>query len=186
MTEIILAKYGEIALKGLNKSTFEAVLLKTVRRRLQGLDFELTKSQSTLYIKTSDAGQALERLEKIFGISTLCRAVSAEKDYDAIVRQTVESFGIQLKHAGTFKVEAKRADKTFPLNSPQICEKLGADLLMQFPNLTVDVKNPQVTVTVEIRDTHAFIHTQKIPGARGLPVGTGGHGMLMLSGGIDS
>ncbi|HHX57847.1 MAG TPA: tRNA 4-thiouridine(8) synthase ThiI, partial [Clostridiales bacterium] len=94
--------------------------------------------------------------------------------------------GDELAYARTFKVEAKRADKRFPMKTPEICRELGSEILEKYPHLKVDVKSPEITVTVEIRDTNAYIHSQKESGAGGLPVGTSGRAMLLLSGGIDS
>ena len=191
MAEIILAKYGEMALKGLNKNTFENVLFKNIRRRLKNIGkFSISKAQSTVYIEPEnedvDLDEAFTMMKKIFGISSLCRATTTEKNYDAIVAETMRYLGDELAYARTFKVEAKRADKSFPMKTPEICRELGGKILEQYPHLKVDVKNPEITVTVEIRDTNAYIHSQKENGAGGLPVGTSGRAMLLLSGGIDS
>ena len=191
MQEIILVKYGEMALKGLNKKTFEDVLLKNIKRRLKSLgSFDYAKAQSTIYIKplsdNADMDTAMERLGKVFGIAALCRAAACEKSFEAICERSVDYLEEVLSYAKTFKVTAKRADKSFPMKSPEICAQLGGILLERFPNLTVDVKEPEVTVTVEIRDTHAYIHAENLKGAGGLPVGTSGKAMLLLSGGIDS
>lgn len=191
MAEIILAKYGEMALKGLNKNTFENVLIKNIRRRLKNIGkFSISKAQSTVYIEPEnedvDLDEAFTMMKKIFGISSLCRATITEKDYDAIVAETMRYLGDELAYARTFKVEAKRADKRFPMKTPEICRELGGEILEKYPHLKVDVKSPEITVTVEIRDTNAYIHSQKESGAGGLPVGTSGRAMLLLSGGIDS
>lgn len=196
MREIILVKYGELALKGLNRSAFEDVLLRNIRRRLKSLgSFSYAKAQSTIYItpeaKTDiecDAllDAAMPRIHKIFGIAALCRALVCEKDFADIAARALPYLTPVLTAAHTFKVEAKRADKAFPMKSPQICAELGGVLLAAFPHLKVDVNTPEVTVTVEIRDTHAYIHAAKERGAGGLPVGTAGNAMLLLSGGIDS
>lgn len=189
--EIILAKYGEIALKGLNKKTFEDILLKNIRRRLRKVGaFYVTKAQSTVYIEPREDGQdidaALECVKKIFGIAAICKAKACEKNFDAIAELAGTYLEEELSCADTFKVTAKRADKSFPMKSPEICMELGGYLLEKFPHLTVDVHDPQVTVTVEIRDTHAYIHGESIKGAGGLPVGSSGRALLLLSGGIDS
>ena len=191
MKEILLAKYGEMALKGLNKKTFEDVLMKNVKRRLRSLGkFEYSSAQSTLYITPVDENIELsevsERVGKIFGIATYCRACVCEKDFNDIKEKSIEYLTDILSGAKTFKVNAKRADKSFPMNSPEICAELGGILLEKFPNLTVDVKNPEITVTVEIRDTNAYVHAENIKGAGGLPIGTSGKALLLLSGGIDS
>lgn len=191
MQEIILVKYGEMALKGLNKSTFENVLVKNIKRRIKSLGrFEITRAQSTIYIKPledcADVNEAAERLKKVFGIAALCKAAVCEKTFDSIKDTALDYLSDCLSYAKTFKVTAKRADKSFPMKSPEICRELGGILLSEFSHLKVDVNNPEITVTVEIRDTNAYIHAENIKGAGGLPVGTSGKAMLLLSGGIDS
>ena len=190
MKEIILAKYGEMALKGLNKNGFEDILLKNIRRRLKPLgSFTYAKAQSTIYITPGDdvlLEDAMERLEKIFGIAALCRALVCEKNFDSVAERAPEYLEEVLSAAHTFKVEAKRSDKAFPMKSPEICRELGGILLDRFPHLPVDVNHPEVIVTVEIRDTNAYVHADRRPGAGGLPVGCSGRALLLLSGGIDS
>lgn len=191
MKEIVLVKYGEMVLKGLNKRTFEDMLTKNIKRRLKSLGhFQLTSAQSTTYITPfdddTDLGEVVKRVGKIFGIAALCRACVCEKDFEDIKVKSVEYLDDILSNAKTFKVNAKRSDKAFPMKSPEICAELGGVLLEKYPNLTVDVKNPEVTVTVEVRDTNAYVHAENIKGAGGLPVGSSGKAMLLLSGGIDS
>lgn len=196
MREIVLLKYGELALKGLNRNSFEDVLLRSIRHRLKYIgNFEYAKGQSTIYITPcadTDAAcndlidAAMPRLKKVFGIAALCRALVCEKDFADIATRAIPYLQEVLPYAKTFKVEAKRADKAFPMKSPQICAELGGILLEAFPALTVDVHDPDITVTVEIRDTNAYIHAAKLKGAGGLPVGTAGNGLMLLSGGIDS
>ncbi|MDE5855170.1 MAG: tRNA 4-thiouridine(8) synthase ThiI [Ruminococcus sp.] len=191
MREIVLVKYGEMVLKGLNKRTFEDMLTKNIKRRLKSIGhFQLTSAQSTTYItpldEDIDLSEVVERVGKIFGIAALCRACVCEKDFEDVKLKSIEYLGDILSCAKTFKVNAKRSDKAFPMKSPEICAELGGVLLEKFPNLTVDVKNPEVTVTVEVRDTNAYVHAENIKGAGGLPVGSSGKAMLLLSGGIDS
>ncbi|MCQ2416927.1 MAG: tRNA 4-thiouridine(8) synthase ThiI [Oscillospiraceae bacterium] len=196
MKEIILVKYGEMALKGMNRSTFEDVLLRNIRFRLKKIGkFSYAKAQSTIYITPETESDeerdellnaAMLRLKKIFGIAALCRALTCEKDFQNIAERAVPYLQDTLTAAKTFKVEAKRADKAFPMKSPQICAELGGILLQNYPHLKVDVNHPDVTVTVEIRDVNAYVHAAKEKGAGGLPVGTAGNAMLLLSGGIDS
>ncbi|MDE5764400.1 MAG: tRNA 4-thiouridine(8) synthase ThiI [Ruminococcus sp.] len=191
MKEVVLVKFGEMVLKGLNKRTFEDMLRKNIKRRLRSLGkFELTTAQSTTYITPLDENIELEevvdRVGKIFGIAALCRACVCEKDFGDIAEKSVEYLNDILGNAKTFKVNAKRSDKAFPMKSPEICAELGGVLLERFPNLSVDVKNPDVTVTVEVRDTNAYVHAENIKGAGGLPVGSSGKALLLLSGGIDS
>ncbi|MBQ3138160.1 MAG: tRNA 4-thiouridine(8) synthase ThiI [Ruminococcus sp.] len=191
MKEIVLVKFGEMALKGLNKRSFEDMLKKNIKRRIKNLGkFELTSAQSTTYInpldENVDLGEVVDRVGKIFGIAALCRACVCEKEFGDISVKAVEYLEDVLSCARTFKVNAKRSDKAFAMKSPEICAELGGILLEKFPHLTVDVKNPEVTVTVEVRDTNAYVHAENIRGAGGLPVGCSGKAMLLLSGGIDS
>ena len=191
MKEIVLVKYGEMALKGLNKKSFEDMLTKNIKRRLKPLGkFQLTSAQSTTYItpldEDIDLNEVVEVVGKIFGIAALCRACVCEKNFEDICEKSYEYLEDVLGRAKTFKVNAKRSDKAFPMKSPEICMELGGRLLEKFPHLSVDVKNPEVTVTVEVRDENAFVHAENIKGAGGLPVGSSGKAMLLLSGGIDS
>lgn len=191
MKEIVLVKYGEMALKGLNKKTFEDMLTKNIKRRIKSLGrFICTSAQSTLYITpdddSADLSEVVERVGKIFGIAALCRACVCEKDFADITEKSVEYLSGVLSTVKSFKVTAKRADKSFPMKSPDICRELGGILLERFPNLHVDVNTPEITVTVEIRDTNAYVHAENIKGAGGLPVGSSGKALLLLSGGIDS
>ena len=191
MKEIILLKEGEIALKGLNKRSFEDAMIKNVRRRLRHFGkFDYQRSQSTVEIRPLDDDIDLDAVEecvsKIFGIAAYCRAMVAEKDFETICSQTLEYISEEASNARTFKVNAKRADKHFPMKSPEICAELGGRILEAYPHLTVDVKNPDLTVTVEVRQEFTFVHAGNKKGAGGIPVGTSGQAMLLLSGGIDS
>jgi thiamine biosynthesis protein ThiI len=191
MQEIILIKNGELVLKGLNRNTFEDILIKNMRKALKDLgEFTFTKSQSTIMVesneKNTDLDEAVSRISKVFGIAALSRAAVAEKDMDSIMSVSAEYLKEELGMAKTFKVEAKRSDKKFPLTSPEISRELGGFLLSKFNHLRVDVHNPDVTVTVEIRDNYAFIRGNNIKGAGGMPVGTSGRAAILISGGIDS
>ena len=190
MKEVILIKTGEIALKGLNKNTFEDMLMKNIKRRLQADGkFRLYKAQSTFYIEPSDEfnfDSAIEKIGKIFGIAAYARAAVTDKDMVKILSKAQEYLSSTLSDVKTFKVEAKRADKQFPLTSPEIASQTGAALLEANPHLKVDVHNPDITVLVEIRDFAAYIHAGSLPGAGGMPVGSSGKATLLLSGGIDS
>ncbi|MEE5992396.1 MAG: tRNA uracil 4-sulfurtransferase ThiI [Oscillospiraceae bacterium] len=191
MKEIILVKYGEMALKGQNKGTFEDILFKNIKYRLKSMGkFNYSRAQSTIYIEPVDESiileEVIDRLKKIFGIATICKACSCEKDFSDISSKAVDYLRETLEDAKSFKVEAKRADKTFPMKSPEICRELGGILAEQYPHLTVDVHNPEITVIADIRDTNAYVYADKIRGAGGLPLGSSGKAMLLLSGGIDS
>ncbi len=191
MQEVIMIKNGEIALKGLNRHTFEDALVRNIKWRLQDLGkFRVTKAQSTMYVEPKEDGidfeEAVERLTKIFGIAAFSRAAVVEKDIEVIRTAAVEYMKEVLPYAKTFKVNAKRADKKFPMQTPEIMRDLGGVLLSAYPHLKVDVRNPEVVVTVEVRDFGAYIHANQIKGAGGMPVGTSGKAMLLVSGGIDS
>lgn len=191
MKELILIKNGEIALKGLNRNSFENTLVKNIRRRLEQFgNFKIQKAQSTIYVLPNDENidldEAVDALKKVFGIAALSRALVVKKSFDDIKENSVQYLEDALSNVKTFKVNAKRADKTFEMTSPEICSEFGGFLLEKFPHLSVDVNNPECTVTVEIRDFGAYVHSQKIKGAGGMPVGTSGNALLLLSGGIDS
>ncbi len=189
--EIILGKYGELALKGLNRNKFESPLIKTIKKRIEDCGrFRVSVAQSTLYVEPldedCDIDKAFERVRKVFGLSALGRAAVCEKDFGAICRTAVEYLDAPLRKAGTFKVKGKRADKKFPMTSMDIGRELGAYILERYPHLTVDVTDPDLTVWVEIRDEVACIHADQLRGPGGIPGGTGGKVACMLSGGIDS
>lgn len=191
MKEVILIKDGEIALKGLNRRTFEDVLKKNIKMSLYGLGkFEITSAQSTIYVTPLsddfDLDEACDRISRVFGIVSFSRAGMCNKDMDEILDFAPKYLKEQLEDVRTFKVEAKRSDKKFPYKSPEICRELGGKILEACPHLKVDVHNPDVTVTVEVRDFGTYIHGDAIRGAGGIPVGTGGNAVILISGGIDS
>lgn len=191
MKEIILIKDGELSLKGLNRRNFEDKMVATIRRRLKNLSkVSVERSQSAIYIKPVDDGfdfdEALDRVSRIFGIAAFSRACVCQKDMGDILAKAPEYLKDTMSKIKTFKVEAKRADKTFPLTSPEISREVGAALLSAFPHLRVDVHNPDEIITVEIRDFAAYIRGGQIKGAGGLPVGTAGRAQVLISGGIDS
>ena len=192
MKELILIKNGEIALKGLNRSHFEEILVRNIKWRLRDLGkVTVKRAQSTIYIEPEDCDfydfdEAIDRLQKIFGIVMISRALVLEKSMDAILENIAEYCADELRDAKTFKVVAKRSDKRFPLTSPEIAAEAGGAILRRFPRLKVDVRNPDVTVMVEIRDFGAYIHGGQLPGAGGMPVSSSGQALLLISGGIDS
>ena len=191
MKEIFLLKLGEIVLKGANKRQFENRLRQNVRRRMKAYgNFDVYIMQSTVYVEPmdeqADVDGAWEACATIFGVVSLCRCRPCEKDLDAIF-ETIESYlGDDLDSARSFKVESKRSDKRFPLNSIQISQEIGGRLAEAHPDVEVDVHKPEYTVYVEVRDLAAYIHGPAVPGAGGLPTGVGGRAMCLLSGGIDS
>ena len=191
MREILLCKYGEIVLKGANRRYFEETLCKTLRFRAKHYgNFSITRSQSTLTIEPlddmADVDGMFESASKVFGIVGISRCAVCEKDMARIeetVREYIPQFLIGKK---TFKVIAKRSDKRFPLDSMQIAAQVGGYVLSCVPSLRVDVHDPETVVHVEIRENYAYIHAGQFKGAGGMPVGTNGKGLLLLSGGIDS
>ena len=191
MKEIILLKLGEIVLKGLNRKNFEDQLLRCVRRRLAKIgQFQVKAAQSTIYVDPQqddiDMDEAADCVSKIFGVAAYARACVAEKDLEQMKAAAGEYLADTLEGCRTFKVESKRSDKKFPYTSPEISAEIGGYLLEQFPHLTVDVHEPDVTVTVEVRDFGAYIRAGLERGAGGIPVGTGGKACVLISGGIDS
>ncbi len=191
LKEVLLVKFGELAMKGLNRRTFEDVLVKNLKHSLSAAGrFTIQNAQSTLTVTPQGQGDdldlAAEKAAKVFGIAALSRACVVEKDMAVILKAAGEYLAPLLNDCATFKVEAKRADKRFPLTSPEICAQVGEALLGQFAHLSVDVHHPDVTVTVEIRDFGAYIRGGVIKGAGGMPVGTGGRAAVLISGGIDS
>lgn len=191
MERVLLVRYGEIILKGLNRPIFEDALVRNIHHRLRNEgEYKIYKSQATIYIEPKEGDDQTnrihEKLKRIFGIVSIVVAYKTDKSMEGIYNIIPESIGDVLKNAKTFKVEAKRSDKKFPLKSPQICEEVGGFILDNYPHLAVDVHNPEVVVHAEIRDDNAFVHTGREKGIGGMPVGTGGKAALLLSGGIDS
>lgn len=192
MKEIILCKYGEIVLKGANKKFFEDMLCRQLREKARTYGkFSISRAQSTIYIEPDDENCDLDGMfdaaSKTFGIVTLSRAAVCEKNIEDIKRLAREYIPAFLSGVRTFKVEGKRSDKTFPYNSMDLSQIIGGEILGAMGgNIKVDVHHPDVTVKVEIRERAAYIHARQYKGAGGMPVGSAGHGLLLLSGGIDS
>lgn len=187
--DLFLLKYGELALKGLNKPVFERKLLDNIKARLKKSgSFNIFAAQSTIYVEPQgefDADETLLSLKRVFGIANICPAQRCAKTLDEIEKTAVSCLMEEEIEGKTFKVEAKREDKSFPLNSPQLAAEMGGRILSHFPKLKVDVHNPDITVQVEIRKD-AYVYMKKIKGAGGMPVGTNGRATILLSGGIDS
>lgn len=191
MKEMFLLKLGEIVLKGANRRTFEETLKKNVRRTVSHFGaFKVCIMQSTVYVEPQsedcDLDGAWEACGHVFGVSSMCRCRACGKDLDAIHQAVVDYLGDELSVQKSFKVESKRSDKSFPLNSIQISQEIGGRLAEAFPQVAVDVHKPSYVVNVEVRDFAAYIHGPAQPGAGGLPTGTGGRAAVLLSGGIDS
>ncbi|MBQ4630536.1 MAG: tRNA 4-thiouridine(8) synthase ThiI [Clostridia bacterium] len=189
MNRQVLVRYGEIILKGMNRPVFENLLVKNIKKALKDeCSIKIHCAQATIYIEPDDDScveSIVEKLKKVFGIVSIVVAYPAPKDIDKLAETVVANFSSELSAAKTFKVIAKRSDKTFYMTSPEICTEVGGRLLESFPNLTVDVKNPEINVYVEIRE-NGYVHLDRIPGAGGMPSGSNGKAMLLLSGGIDS
>ena len=191
MNDILLLKLGEIVLKGLNRKGFEQKLMGNIRRRLVPIGkFKVTCMQSTVYVEpneeTCDFEGAYAAMKTVFGVVGVTRAKGCPKEVDAIIETAKAYLADTLGRARSFKAESKRADKTFPLTSIQVSQQVGGALHDAFPHLQVDVHRPEVTVYIEIRETAAYVHADPEPGAGGLPLGTSGRAVTLLSGGIDS
>ena len=192
MREIILCKYGEIVLKGANKKYFEDMLCKQLKKKAKAFgSFTITRAQSTIYISPNDdfcdIDSMFEAARKTFGIAAVGRAAECKKDIEDIKRVTREYIPGFLEGKATFKVEGKRSDKTFPYDSMKLSELIGGEILDEMNGrIKVNVRKPDVVVKVEIRETAAYVHAGQFRGAGGMPVGSNGRGLLLLSGGIDS
>lgn len=184
MREVLQVRFGEIFLKGLNRPTFLRMLVGRVRSAVKEVGGHVWLNDSRVYVSdVSDMDEAVRRVTKVFGVHSVCRAVEMEKDdFTALCAQAAE---LLKDHEGSFKVSARRSDKRYPMDSPAINVEMGAYLLEHLPKLRVDVKNPDVVLSVEIRDM-AYLYTKAIPAVGGMPVGSNGKATLLLSGGIDS
>ena len=191
MKEILLCKYGEIVLKGANRKSFEDMLSREMKKRAACYgNFDIYRAQSTIYIEPMDEDADMdgmfEAASKVFGIVAIARCAVCEKTMEDIARVAREYVPQFLEGKKTFKVEAKRSDKGFPLDSMAISREIGGEILEAYPRIRVDVHNPDVIVKVEIREFGAYISAGQFKGAGGMPVGSNGKGLLLLSGGIDS
>ena len=191
MHEIILCKLGEVVLKGLNRHSFETKLMSNIRRRTQKFGkFKIYSRQSTIYVEPvggdCDLAGAYAACKQVFGLIAITKAVPCEKSKEAILETAKAYLGGELQKAKSFKVETKRADKSFPMGSIEISQWVGGMLHDAFPHLKVDVHTPELTVYVEVREDAAYVHAPAEPAAGGLPLGMGGSALSLLSGGIDS
>ena len=189
--EMLLLKLGEVVLKGQNRRSFEDRLVANVARRLKSCgSFQVYVRQSTIYAEpvneSCDMAAAYDAARQVFGVVSVARAVPCEKTVPAIVETAARYLSEEFARARSFKVESKRADKNYPMNSIQVSQAVGGDLAERFPHVAVDVHHPELTVYVEIREKYAYVHAPAVPGAGGLPVGMGGHAVSLLSGGLDS
>ena len=184
MQELLLVRYGEIFLKGLNRPYFIRALVRKIRYAVRGMGAEVWVHDGRIFVRGfSDLTECVDRVTHVFGVHSVCPAVEMPKeDFDALCAKAVEmTEGL----SGTFKVNARRSDKRYPMNSPAINEEAGYRILQAHPELKVDVHNPEHVVNIEIRDK-AYLYVKVIPAVGGMPVGTNGNAALLLSGGIDS
>ena len=191
MSNEIIVRYGEISLKGMNKGYFEDQLVKAIKNALWRLgSFPIVKKDQLIFVELGEAdpGPVLERVIQVFGVVSASIAAVTAPDMDSIFRTAFETVTeYRKKHrAQSFKVLTRRSEKRFPLTSPEISARVGEYLLTHIPELTVDVHQPDITVHVDVRQQSAYIYLEKIPGFGGMPYGTNGKGLLLLSGGIDS
>ena len=191
MREMILCKLGEVVLKGLNRRSFEDKLIGNLRRRTAKCgSFRIYSKQSTIYVEPvndeSNLAAAYAACKQVFGVIAVSRALPCEKDVQAIIRTAKDYLAPEFARAKDFKVESKRADKTFPLTSIQLSQQVGGALHQAFPTCEVNVHDPELVVHIEIRDDAAYVHGPAEEGAGGLPIGMGGVAVSLLSGGIDS
>ena len=190
MEKVISVSIGEIALKGLNRKYFEDQLISRMKRAIDEIQYnKIYKEQGKIYIEApeEDLDLIINRLKKVFGLVYISLCYRVEKDMEKIELASLEMVKEKLTETPvkTFKVETSRADKSFPIKSPEISSHIGGVILKNFEELTVDVHNPNFYLYIDIKK-NAYIYIDRIEGNRGMPVGTNGHGLLLLSGGIDS
>ncbi len=191
MNDILLLKPGELFLKGLNKRYFEEKLMNNLRRRLKHVGrFEVSCRQSTFYVEArdeeSDLDEALAAAQQVFGFASVTRAAACEKDKDVIARKAIEYLRDDMLAVKSFKVETKRSDKRFELTSIELSQYVGGLLAEAYPNAKAQMHDPELVVHLEVREMAAYVHARPLPGAGGMPVGSNGSAVTLLSGGIDS
>lgn len=190
MDKVISVSLGEIALKGLNRGYFERKLINQIKKVTKDIGApKIYKSQGKIYLESEEAyfDQIINRLRKVFGIVNISPCLKLRKNMENIEKGSIKALGeaLEKRNIKTFKVETNRVDKSYPMESPEVSRKIGSVLLDNFPEIKVDVHNPDVFVYIDIKD-ELYIYTEKIKAYGGLPVGTNGEGLLLLSGGIDS
>ena len=191
MNDILLLKPGELFLKGLNKRYFEEKLMNNLRRRLKHVGrFEVSCRQSTFYVEArdeaSDLDAALAAAQQVFGFASVTRAAACEKDKDVIAQKAIEYLRDDMLSVRSFKVETKRSDKRFELTSIELSQYVGGLLAEAYPNARAQMHDPEMVVHLEVREMAAYVHARPLPGAGGMPVGSNGSAVTLLSGGIDS
>ncbi|QAT62275.1 tRNA 4-thiouridine(8) synthase ThiI [Acidilutibacter cellobiosedens] len=190
MENVISVSLGEIALKGLNRGSFEAVLIKQIKKAIKDFGFSnVYKDQGKIYIEADERYFSLivKRLTKVFGIVYISPCLRVEKNIESIEQaaKIMMMKAIDEKKVSTFKVKTNRVDKEFPIKSPEFSGRIGEVLLKTFDDIKVDVHNPDTFLYIDIKK-ECYVYTEKVKGYGGLPVGTNGKGLLLLSGGIDS
>ena len=189
---IYIVRCGEVALKGMNKPYFEKTLVERIRKKLKDMDgVEVSRREGLIFIRSDkkhDTESIVKNVSRVFGVASISPAVEAESELNKIGEASVEFMKKQIEERGvkTFKVEAKRADKEFPVKSPEIARIIGAKILIGCKVLKVDVHNPECRLFIDLRKDRTYIYDEKVSGFGGLPLGTNGKGMVLLSGGIDS
>lgn len=189
---IYIVRCGEVALKGMNKPYFEKTLVERIRKKLKDMDgVGVSRREGLIFIRSDkkhDAESIVKNVSRVFGVASISPAVEAESELNKIGEASVEFMKKQIEERGvkTFKVEAKRADKKFPVKSPEIARIIGAKILIGCKVLKVDVHNPECRLFIDLRKDRTYIYDEKVSGFGGLPLGTNGKGMVLLSGGIDS
>ena len=191
MEKVLLVRYAEIHLKGLNRPFFERLLVDRIKQAISPIAARVEREQGRIFvygIPEEEIDASIEKLQRVFGIHSISPACCVGKNWQSIRDTAVSELKTVLDPDAhlTFKCFARRADKRFPMTSEQICRELGHEILIAFPNLSVDVHKPQIPITVEIRQQNAFVYSTELPGAGGMPVGSNGKAMLLISGGIDS
>lgn len=189
--EIFIVRCGEVALKGKNKPYFERILLNNLLESLKPYEASASWHEGLMIVEPRsdyNPSQFITRCTKVFGVVSVSPAISVDRNMDTVKESAISYLNkyMDMDKSSTFKVKTSRSDKTYPLNSPEISAEIGAAILRAYPNLSVDIKNPDFTVYVNIRRDSAYIYSRKYPGAGGLPARTNGRGLLLLSGGIDS
>jgi tRNA uracil 4-sulfurtransferase len=190
LEQVLLVRYDEIHLKGLNRPYFERKLIEGIKHSLNGLNATVHREQGRIFvygIAAEDRDEAIDRLTRVFGVHSISPAVGVEKEWNTIVEaaREITEKAIAGREKATFKCFCRRSDKGFFMNSDEINRELGHEMLQAFPNLSVDIREPEIKLCVEIREM-AFVYAQEIMGAGGMPTGTAGLATLLISGGIDS
>ena len=189
---ILIVRCGEVALKGMNKPYFERMLVDRIRQNLKAFNgVDVRRHEGLIFVRAEkdlDLDAIIKEISKVFGVASISKAVEAPSELNAMGDEAVRYMMNLIEERGvkTFKVEGKRADKTFPVKSPEIGRIIGAKVLVGCKVLKVDVHNPDVLLHVDVRSDRTYIYEGKIPGFGGLPLGTNGKGLTLLSGGIDS